>query len=33
MKQRMPVFAYTIAVCRIQTIGADTYTTRIKIDA
>ena len=33
MKQRMPVFAYTIAVCWIQTIGVDTYTTRIKIDA
>ena len=33
MKQQIPVFAYTIAACRLQTIGADTYTTRTKIDA
>ena len=33
MKKQIPVFAYTIAACRPQTIGADTYTTRIKIDA
>ena len=33
MKQRIPVFAYTIAACRLQTIGADTYTTHRKIDA
>lgn len=33
MKQRIPVFAYTIAACRLQTIGADTCTTYEKIDA
>ena len=33
MKQRIPVFAYTIAVCRLQAIKADTCTTRKKIDA
>ena len=33
MKQQIPVFAYTIAVCRLQTIGADTYTTHEKIHA
>ena len=33
MKQRIPVFAYTIATCQLQTIGADTYTTHEKIDA
>ena len=33
MKQRIPIFAYTIAACRLQTIGADTYTTNKKIDA
>ena len=33
MKQQIPVFAYAIAACRLQTIGADTYTTRVKIDA
>lgn len=33
MKQRIPVFAYTIAACRLQTIAADTYTTHVKIDA
>nr|DAM51949.1 MAG TPA: hypothetical protein [Caudoviricetes sp.] len=33
MKQQIPVFAYTIAACRLQTIGADTYTTRAKIGA
>lgn len=33
MKQQIPVFAYTISACRLQIIGADTYTTRIKIDA
>lgn len=33
MKQRIPVFAYTIAAYRLQTIGADTYTTHGKIHA
>ena len=33
MKQRIPVFAYTITVCRLQTIGVVTYTTHRKIDA
>ena len=33
MKKQIPVFAHTIAACRLQTLGADTYTTRTKIDA
>lgn len=33
MKQRIPVFAYTIAACRLQAIGVEGYTTRVKIDA
>lgn len=33
MKQRIPVFAYTIAACRLQNLGMDTYTNHIKIDA
>nr|DAX81476.1 MAG TPA: hypothetical protein [Caudoviricetes sp.] len=33
MKKQIPVFAYTIAACRLQTIGADAYTTHGKIDA
>ena len=33
MKQQIPVFAYTIAACRLQTIGADNYTTHGKINA
>ena len=33
MKQQIPVFAYTIAACRLQTIGTGTYTTYRKIDA
>ena len=33
MKQQIPVFAYTIDACWLQTIGADTHTTRTKIDA
>nr|DAO61683.1 MAG TPA: hypothetical protein [Caudoviricetes sp.] len=33
MKQQTPVFAHTIAACQLQTIGADAYTTRTKIDA
>ena len=33
MKQQIPVFAYTIAACRLQTLGVDTYTTHRKIDA
>lgn len=33
MKKQIPVFAYTIAACRLQNIGADAYTTRAKIDA
>lgn len=30
MKQRIPVFAYTIATCRLQDIGVEAYTTRVK---
>ena len=33
MKQRIPVFAYTVAACGLQTTKADTYTTHRKIDA
>lgn len=33
MKQQIPVFAYTIAACGLRATEADTYTTRIKIDA
>ena len=33
MKQQIPVFAYTITACRLQTLGVDTYTTHRKIDA
>ena len=33
MKQQIPVFAYTVAACRPQTIELGTYTTRRKIDA
>ena len=33
MKQQIPVFAYTVAAYRLQTIGSDTYATRTKIDA
>ena len=33
MKQQIPVFAYTIAACRLQTLDVETYTTRIKIVA
>ena len=33
MKQQIPVFAYTVAACRLQTIGVVTYTTHRKIDA
>ena len=32
-KQRIPIFAYTVAACRLQTFGVETYTTRTKIDA
>lgn len=31
MKQQIPVFTYTIATRRLQTLGMETYTTRIKI--
>ena len=30
MKQQIPVFAYTIATRRLQTLGVETYTTRVK---
>lgn len=33
MKKQIPVFAYTIAACWLQTLGVETYTTRIKIGA
>lgn len=33
MKQRILVFAYTVAACRLQIIGADTCTALGKIDA
>lgn len=33
MKQQIPVFTYTIAACRLQTLGVDTYTAHRKIDA
>lgn len=33
MKQRISVFAYTIAACWLQTIGADTCAAHGKIDA
>lgn len=33
MKEQIPVFAHTIAACRLQTIGAGTYTTHKKNDA
>ena len=30
MKQQIPVFAYKIATRRLQTLGMDTYITRVK---
>nr|DAQ87173.1 MAG TPA: hypothetical protein [Caudoviricetes sp.]DAX65435.1 MAG TPA: hypothetical protein [Caudoviricetes sp.] len=33
MKQRIHVFAYTIATCRPQAVGVDTCITRVKIRA
>lgn len=33
MKQRILVFAYTVAACRLQVIGVEVYTTRVKIRA
>ena len=33
MKQQIPVFAYTIAACRLQTFEVKTCTTHIKNEA